>query len=301
MQLTILKKQGTFWFRGESSSKFKTPLVPTSYRVLSDTFQNKIDDLFSSTNIRDIERNINTDFYRKAFPYISSLGIDNSEWNRYFLMQHYNISTRLLDWTENELLALFFAINDKGTMSDDARVWILEPFNLNNHTIKTILNTDKTCFRIPTCNDSTTPKKLISTTDGLNFDELTRRYLKMDFIEENDIQTTYYPLAIYPTHLDKRMSAQKACFTIFGNKINGINSIKDNKESILNSIIISGDKSKVEILKELRLLGIDFSSIYPDLDGLGISINMKYERNLKDNRETLFHILNESGALKPSR
>ena len=73
------------------------------------------------------------------------------------------------------------------------------------------------------------------------------------------------------------------------NKINGLRSIKDCNDTILDSIIIDGN-SKEKIMEELRLIGIDFNSIYPDLDGLGKSITNKYRREFYDNRETIIHI-----------
>ncbi|MDT8375094.1 MAG: hypothetical protein RQ737_14120 [Bacteroidales bacterium] len=36
----------TLWFRGEGDIKWKTPLVPNSYRTLAETFKSAIDDLF---------------------------------------------------------------------------------------------------------------------------------------------------------------------------------------------------------------------------------------------------------------
>lgn len=98
------------WFRGESSINFKTPLVPCSYRTLAETFQSKIDDLFTSRNIKQVENNIQAEFNRRAHRYISTKNIENSQWNRYFLMQHYKIKTRLLDWTENAMIALFLQL-----------------------------------------------------------------------------------------------------------------------------------------------------------------------------------------------
>jgi hypothetical protein len=293
----------TFWFRGEGSINWKTPLVPSSYRVLAETFKGleRDKDQFISSHIKQIENNTDVEFRRKSVPYIISKGIENTSWNRYFLMQHYKINTRLLDWTENCLLALFFALTDKVTKDDNARVWILKPFELNNRTIQIILNSEKDYRIIPS---GGIPKELqmIYNEDGkIRIDELTRRYLKMDFEskEDEEISCVYHPLAIYPAYLDERMSAQKACFTIFGNKINGLLSLENNSKKIIDFVTIPKER-KVPILKELKLLGIDFTSVYPDLDGLGLSINQEVKDKLRDNRETLFHVLKSFGAILDS-
>jgi hypothetical protein len=227
-------------------------------------------------------------------PYIIANGIENTGWNRYFLMQHYKMKTRLLDWTENALLALFFAVEDTSAGQDDAIVWILQPFILNSFTINTILGSHKNFMLIPHGVDTVRPASLVDSEGKISIDELITRYLKMDFDHEvTEPQTNiYYPLAIYPLYLDQRMTAQKTCFTIFGNKINGLLS-NEKKDEFLYPIKIDG-KMKHQILTELSLVGFDHSSIYPDLDGLGISLNLKYKSALNDNRETLIHIVKNS-------
>ena len=46
-----------------------------------------------------------------------------------FLAQHYGLPTRLLDWTENPLVALYFAVNE--LKEDDGCLWTLWPGGLN--------------------------------------------------------------------------------------------------------------------------------------------------------------------------
>jgi hypothetical protein len=111
----------------------------------------------------------------------------------------------------------------------------------------------------------------------------------MDFKKDKKYENKqYYPLAIYPPFLDERIAAQKACFTIFGDANNGklqdIINLQDSyspNEKIIDNIVIDG-KSKKKMLTELRLIGIDDSSIYPDLDGLGYSLKRKYKGEYKN-------------------
>lgn len=279
------------WFRGEGSVNLKTPLVPSSYRTTAESFNNKIDDFYSPPKIKHLENNLQAEFIRRAQRYFSTKSIENSQWNSYFLMQHYKINTRLLDWTENAMLSLFFAISDKTFYEDDSIVWILKPFVLNDFTIKAITKSKKSCMIIPPGVDSDGQHELIMGDGSIRISELTRRYVQMDFVNEiEDDQIMYYPLAIYPTYLDERMAAQRTCFTIFGNKINGL--LSNNLYSkFLSSVIIEGGATKTKILKELRLLGIDFESIFPDLDGIGLSIKSMFEQDFADNRESMIHVM----------
>lgn len=47
------------------------------------------------------------------------------------LMQHYGLPTRLLDWSESPLVALYFALSSDKDAETDAAVWVLNPMKLN--------------------------------------------------------------------------------------------------------------------------------------------------------------------------
>lgn len=257
------------WFRGESSV-YERPLVPKAYRKDGGLWD--FEDIKESVykNAKAVENNLIGTFSRYSMTYFNKNNIENNEWNNYFLMQHYGLRTRLLDWTESALIALYFSVSSRNG-KNDAVVWILSPHNLNEYHTKLFLSKGSLIVYFP----QSIEKKSLFDQEKLNYDELMRRYLKRDFKDDVDEPSNkYYPLAIYPYLLDDRMAAQKSCFTIFGNEVNGLMESKG-QENFLDRVQIDR-LSKKNIKDELEWLGITEQTIYPDLSGTCKWIEDKY-------------------------
>lgn len=159
------------------------------------------------------------------------------EWDLLYTMQHYGVRTRLLDWTSSLVVALFFASLD--WKAGSSRLWMLNPVRLNERAIN---------------------QQAILSPYNIEFSQLNKL--------ENSI-------AIYPIKNTPRINVQHGFFTIQGNSLMPLDEEFDGallREGILSYIDLSID-FKEDIMKYLSQNGINYFSIYPDLEGLAKHLN----------------------------
>lgn len=109
----LVRPDDIVWFRGEASLKYK--LLPSLYRPPCTP---------------DREPGLIKRFRQDAYPYLEEVPQTEFEW--LFLMQHYSVQTRLLDWSEHPLVALYFAVENDQHWNEDGRVWCLLPAKYND-------------------------------------------------------------------------------------------------------------------------------------------------------------------------
>jgi FRG domain len=98
---------GDWLFRGHSS--WRWPLEASVYRLRKDT-------KLSPQQMIAFERKLLGEFKRRARMFLPNP--PTSDWEWMILAQHFGLATRLLDWTENPLVALYFAVRENNGDDD---------------------------------------------------------------------------------------------------------------------------------------------------------------------------------------
>lgn len=166
---------------------------------------------------------------------------DFADW--LILMRHYGLATRLLDWTQSILVAIYFVVNEKP--NEKGSLWALNPTELNR--------SETGCYAVMGCN-SRLPKLLF----------------KKPFETHN--QAVDKVIALEPNQIDARVLAQLSKFTLHGTPA-ALNQRKG-AEKFLARLDIPAD-NKEPLMNELRWLGIDGSSLFPDLEHLATELNSR--------------------------
>jgi hypothetical protein len=203
-------------------------------------------------------------------------------------MQHYGLPTRLLDWTENPLLACLFAVEETLTRGQDKRsyksrdiaVWVLHPIELNK-----LEGIDD--FELAT-------RTQCRTLENFKFAFGTAGELGPP------LEPTNLPLAVQARYLDARMAGQQSCFTVHGRDRRDFEALlKDTpvvKRGLFRKYVIAR-RLVPELLSELDRLGVSFATLYPDFAGLSRQMKLRFAgRPTKPMTPPLFR-----GAKKPSR
>ena len=216
---------GPVWFRGHSDFTWK----------LSSTFDRLKKPPAEIYLLNKFRQNANL---------LLNTQIPKNDFDWLFLMQHYGVPTRLLDWTESPLIALFFAIeiDNKKTMKNDGALWLLYPYQLNNNSTANEKN------YIPAFEEE----------DYLGSYTIDK-YSKG---KDKGIQ----PIAAIATRNNPRIQAQLGTFTISHREKKPIEEVGDKKHIIKYKI---PSKAKASIQTELELLGLNKFQLFPELSSIG--------------------------------
>ena len=224
--INIIKNnsENVFIYRGQNNKYF--PLLPSLYRKTSYAIN---------------EENIIQDFKLKAEAYFNQEMELFDNIDMIALMQHYGIPTRLLDFTESPLIALYFAL-EKVTSDMYNVAPCVYCININSFS-----HNKNGCIFSSKQVQSQDIKKIFKYTKGT--------------------------CVFTPKLKNKRLTAQKSIFVLFNE--NTPLELIINSEDIIKLEINRKDINKIK--EELNNIGITPSVVYPDFTGLAEEIKKPHK------------------------
>ena len=208
-----------FWFRGHGNCTWK--LAPSALR-----HRRKKDRETDLALVDDFRRHAEIKIPKPPAP------DDRMQWVQ--LAQHYGLPTRLLDWTENAVVALYFSCTNQP--DSDGLVIVFNPIDLNRK------------------NKQAGARILEAHRDQA----LILKYLRLTGATRTNGSP---PLAVYPIWNSERVVLQQGVFTLHGTRPE-LDSA--HVPSLIGIPILQ--ECKRQLLKQLERIGVHEMSLFPEIE-----------------------------------
>jgi len=254
-----LRINNIIWFRGQSNSEY--PIEPTLFRkrhVIGDykgidrqQYNFKKSDAIMKNDLYALDL-----FKQKHFAKYRISTLNDIDY--LYLMQHYDIQTRLLDFSTDPFVALYFSTqkkkNEKKFEEEIENIYKEEARNNDSSTIFCI-------------------NPYILNKQSMGYDGI----INLKDTNFNDLKEILHPLAIETDFEDDRITAQKSKFIFFGRMYNDYEFYSILKGSYFRIII--PNSCRKQIFEHIKKTGYNHTDIFPDFKGIALEINEAIEEN----------------------
>lgn len=224
-------------FRGQSDSSWG--LSPSLYRLTPNIVTGSIKRNYDALENTLIER-----FFQEGLPYLPP--ISRSYANNRALAQHFGVPTRLLDWSEDPLVATFFAV-DRWEAETDSAIFVLVP-------------------------------EIRWSAEDIDNARLADAFELSPYSE-------YQTSAFRPPAIDRRIPAQRSVFTLHPHEPSDEPFVPLDRRSEIGGRISNPNGTvrgfakitipkaiKRQLLHRLMQIGVDRRNLFPGLDGVGADV-----------------------------
>ena len=271
------------WFRGHAQADWQ--LLPTALRSeFIETAERLCADLPfppKESKSLSLERTANDRFRTEVAPFLRDA---DDLVTVYMEARHASLPSRLLDWTLQPLVALFFASVSSPT--EDGAVFMLKPLTAYFYTLYDPEQPEKQQFMkdtvAPTSDDHIAFRGMISklftglggpfASPSIDPDPALRIAFQDLFGMPLPRTSLGGVLPVRPRHRSARLAAQRSCFTFHPPEFDGAIPEGDH----LRRFAVPAS-AKEGALDDLRLLGIDDSSLWPGADGVSKAIRRHWD------------------------
>ena len=211
------------------------------------------------SNPLQVEKKLLKEIEWRGGPFLEFEPRNTLEWLQ--VGRHHGMSTRLLDWTFSALAALWFTVAETRKRKDGA-IWVF------NYDESDVLEGKEKIRQIT---------RAENLPDGIPEDDKRRKGVDTlkDITDLNQIQRT---CVLIPRHIDRRIAAQASCFTLHAYEkcFTPLEEDGLHRQKLRKLVVKRGCFGSIR--RQLHLLGMNQSTLYPDVGGLCAHLDWFHRR-----------------------
>lgn len=284
------------WFRGQSNALYQlTPGVLRKTTLITDGLGQPIKEgqivraSGSLVTAPNPERML-AEFKRQARPFLEWPLTNDFEWM--FLAQHHGLPTRLLDWSTNALVALYFAASNAPVRSGNGDEACMKFLDADESELRddgfAIFIIDPGAINQVCCN-------IADPIDVSGDPERWSHYLA----PANHEIDAYAPICVIAPHISSRIRAQSGTFTLHGSNVHPLDWYTILRP-LVTKVFIPYTATKA-VRETLRMMGMTRGFVYPGMTSIASDIAAAEMIRHEAEKQSYFKKVEEDASRKSTK